>query len=159
MARDEQELTQEQALERAQLAVETGPLALLGIKLQSPDEVRQRMAMSLLDATTIDDILSENSTSSWQDHEGKPFLIRDVSYSPSTKRGGLGFYAIVDAIDMENDKPTVLTSGSENVVLQVAKLKQVGGLDVPVMLVARSTSEGNTVHKLVKAEPGVKPPF
>lgn len=159
MPTESTELTPELAFERANQAIQTGPLAQLGIVLDSPDEVRTRLSMALVEATTVEDILAERSTESWGDHEGQSYLIKDAHYAPSTKKGGLGFFVIVDAIDLEQDKPVILTSGSENVVLQVAKLKHLGNLDVPVKLVANATADGNTIHRLVKGDVGVKPPF
>lgn len=154
-----QELTQEQALERATEALETGPLAQMGIQIQTPEEVSLRMAQRLLDAATVDDLLAEGGTAGWGEHEGRTVLITDASYAPSTKKGGLGFYTIVTARDIDTDEPLVLTSGSENVVIQVAKLVKMGKLDTPVKLVGNVTGEGNTVHRLVKGSTGTKPPF
>lgn len=156
---EEVDLTSDEALERATKAIETGPLAQIGIRIQTNEEMRIRMAQRLIDATTVDDILSENATSGWEKHEGRSVLIRDAAYAPSTKKGGLGFYTIVSAVDVNTDEPLILTSGSENVVLQVAKLVKVGGLDVPVKLVSNDTSDGNTVHRLVKGDAGDKVPY
>lgn len=159
MANDQTDLTPELAFARANEAISTGPLAQLGIVLDSPDEVRTRLSMALVEATTIDDILAERATESWGDHEGQSYLIKDAHYAPSTKKGGLGFFVIVDAVDVETNKPTTLTSGSENVVLQVAKLKHIGKLDVPVKLVSNSTADGNTIHRLVRGDAGSVVPF
>lgn len=156
---EEQELTQEQALERASMAVEQGPLANMGIVIQTPEEIRLRMLSALVDATTVDDILKENATDGWGQHEGRSVLIQDASYAPSTKKGGLGFYVVVNARDVETQAPLLLTSGSENVVLQVAKLVKLGKLDVPVKLVANQTGDGNTVHRLVKGDVGDNAPY
>lgn len=160
MAKDEpQELTPEQALERANMALQDGPLAMLGITIQTPEQVQLRMARQLIDATNVDDLLAENGTAGWGEHEGRSVLLREASYAPSTKKGGLGFYTIVSAVDVDTGQPFILTSGSENVVLQVAKLVQLGKLDVPVKLITNTTGEGNTVHRLVKGEAGTKVPF
>jgi hypothetical protein len=160
MAKDtEQELTQEEALVRAQDAASHGILAQMGVKIDSSEEVRLRMATALVDATSVDALLAENSASSWGEHEGRSVLVRHVSYAPSTKKGGLGFYAVVDAVDVETDEPLLLISGGENVVIQLAKLVQMNGLAVPVKLVANQTGDGNTVHRLVKGEVGDKAPY
>ena len=155
----EDELTPGEALERANLALEQGPLAQMGITIQTPEEVQLRMAQQLIDATTVDDLLAENGTAGWGEHEGRSLLIREVSFAPSTKKGGIGFYAVVSARDVETNEPLLLTSGSENVVLQVAKLKHMGKLDVPVKLVSNTTGEGNTVHRLVKGDVGDQAPY
>ena len=155
----EDELTPSEALERAELALEQGPLAQMGISIQTPEEVAARMAERLLEAQTVDDLLAENGTAGWGDHEGRSLLIREVSFAPSTKKGGLGFYAVVSARDVDTNEPLLLTSGSENVVLQVAKLRQLGKLDVPVKLVSNVTGEGNTVHRLVKGDVGDNAPY
>lgn len=155
----EEELTDEQALIRAQEALESGPLAQMGIHIETPDEMRLRMLNNLVNAQSVDDILSEGGTSGWGDHENRSVVIRRVSYAPSTKKGGLGFYVVVNAIDVDTLEPLVLTSGSENVVLQVAKLAQVGKLDVPVKLVSNTTGDGNTVHRLVKGDAGESAPY
>ena len=160
MAKDiERELTPSEALERANLALEQGPLAQMGITIQTPEEVQLRMAQQLIDATTVDDLLAENGTAGWGEYEGRSLLIREVSFAPSTKKGGIGFYAVVSARDVDTNEPLLLTSGSENVVLQVAKLRQMGKLDVPVKLVSNTTGEGNTVHRLVKGDVGDQAPY
>lgn len=160
MTKDETpDLTAEEALERAQEAASSGPLAAMGITISTPDQIRLRLAQALVEATTVDDVLAESATAGWGEHEGRSVLIRGVTYAPSTKRSALGFYAIVDAIDVDTDKPLLLTSGGENVVLQLAKLVKLGGLDVPVKLVSNVTGDGNTVHRLVKGEVGANAPF
>lgn len=160
MAKNEEvELTQEQALERAQEAASSGILAQLGVTVSTPDEIALRLATALADATTVDDLLAESATTSWGEHEGRSVLIKHVTYAPSTMKGGLGFYAIVDAVDVDSNKPLLLVSGAQNVVLQVAKMVRLDALDVPVKLVSNTTGEGNTVHRLVKGDVGSNAPF
>lgn len=160
MARDEpDELTQEQALARAQEAADSGILAQLGVTIDTPDQIALRLATALVDATTVDDLLAESATTGWQEHEGRSVLVKHVSYAPSTKKGGLGFYAIVEAVDVDSNKPLLLTSGGQNVVIQLAKMVKFGALDVPVKLVSNETSEGNTILRLVKGEVGANAPF
>lgn len=153
------DLTSEEALAAATTALEQGPLAQMGIVIQTPDAIRVRMASRLIDATTLDDLLDENGTASWGDHEGLSVLIKSVSYAPSKKRGGLGFYAVVEAVDVENERPLTLTTGSENVLIQLARMVQKKWLDVPVALKSNVTDDGNTVHRLIKGTAGAKPPF
>lgn len=156
---DTDDLTPEQALERAQESASSGVLAQLGITISTPEQLRLRLAQALVDASTVDDLLAESATTGWGDHEGRSVLIRGVTYAPSTKRSALGFYAIVDAVDVDSSKPLLLTSGGENVVLQLAKLMKLGGQEVPVKLVSNTTGDGNTVHRLVKGETGANAPF
>lgn len=156
---DPEELTQEQALERAQEAAVSGPLAQLGITIDTPDQLALRLATAFLDAPDVDALLAENSTAGWGEHEGRSVFVRHVSYAPSTKKGGLGFYAIVDAVDVDSNKPLLLTSGGQNVVLQLAKMVKLGALDVPVKLVSNTTGDGNTIHRLVKGDVGSNAPF
>ena len=132
---------------------------MLGIEIESPEQMRVRMAQRLLDATTVDDILSESASDGWADNEGRSVLIKNAAYAPSAKKGGLGFYVIVDAVDVNTNESLVLTSGSENVVLQVAKLVKIGKLDAPVMLKSNTTGEGNTIHRLVKGTAGDTVPY
>lgn len=160
MAKQEDDyISPEDALVKANESVSVGPLAQMGIHIQTPEEISVRMASALLDATTVDDLLAENSTVSWGEHEGRSVLVKDVSYAPSTKKSRLGFYAIVNAVDVDNDKPLLLISGSENVVMQLAKLVKLNALNVPVKLVSNQTGDGNTVHRLVKGDPGEKAPY
>ena len=160
MAKDEPlELTSEEALVKANEALESGPLASMGIRIQSPEEIQARIAEQLLLATTVDDLLAESPNTGWGQHEGRSVLVRNVSYAPSTKKSRLGFYAIVNAVDVDTNEPLLLTSGSENVVMQLAKLTQLGKLDVPVKLSAGTTADGNPVHRLVKGDTGTNAPF
>lgn len=155
----ESDLTPEQALERAQESASNGVLAPLGIRIDTPEQISLRLAGALVDASTVDDLLAESATVGWGEHEGRSVLVRHVSYAPSTKRSALGFYAIVDAVDVDTDKPLLLTSGAQNVILQLAKLVKLGGLEVPVKLVSNVTGDGNTVHRLVRGETGANAPF
>lgn len=160
MAKDEpQDLSPEQALERAQEAASTGILAQMGITIDTPDQIAVRLAQALVDAPDIDSLLAESGTAGWAEHEGRSVLIRGVSYAPSTKKGGLGFYAIADVIDVDSNKPLILTSGGQNVVVQLAKIVQMGKTDIPVKLKVDTTAEGNSIHRLVKGETGTNAPF
>lgn len=156
---DTDDLTPEQALERAQEAASSGVLAQLGITISTPDEISLRLAQRLVDATTVEDLLAENPTASWGEHEGRSVLIKAVTYAPSTKRSALGFYAIVEAVDVDTGRPLLLTTGGQNTLVQLAKMVRLDLLDTPVKLVSNTTGEGNTIHRLVKGEAGANVPF
>lgn len=160
MAKDEpQELTQEEALIRAQEMADNGILAQMGIKIDTPDQIAVRLAQALVDAPDIESLLDESGTTGWAEHEGRSVLIRHVSYAPSAKKSALGFYAIVDAVDVDSNKPLVLTSGGQNVVVQLAKMVKMNALDTPVKLKVDTTAEGNRIHRLVKGDVGSNAPF
>lgn len=153
------ELSPELALARAQEAAETGVLAQLGVRISTPEEISLRLAQRLVDATTVDDLLAENATSGWAEHEGRSVLIRHVDYAPSTKKAGLPFYAIVDAVDVDTGEHLMLTTGGQNTVVQLAKMVRMDLLETPVKLRVDTTAEGNSIHRLVKGDPGSNTPF
>lgn len=159
MPSKEVELSPEQALERAQEAVDSPILRQLDIRIGNPEDAGIRIAMALAEAGTIDDLLAEGSASGWEAQEGRSFLIRSAEYAPSTQPGGLGFFAIVTVVDADTGEQLVLTTGATNPVIQVAKMLSKGWTDVPVKLVVSKAASGNTVHRLVKGEAGDSVPF
>lgn len=154
---EEQELTPDAALERAQQAIADPVLAQLGITIGAADDAGLRIAKSLADAGSLDDLLQEGGTNGWEDQAGRSFLIRGAEYAPSTKPGGLGFFAIVTVRDAETGEQLILTTGAQNVVIQVAKIVKEGWTDVPVELYTTQSAAGNTVHRLKKGEAGAVP--
>lgn len=158
MPRDEKpELTHSEALERAQKAVTDGPLAQLGITISDPEDAAMRIALSLADASSVDELLQEGGTNGWEMNEGRSVIVRQVEFAPSTKPGGLGFYAIVSAVDAKTGEGLTLTSGAVNVCIQLAKMQQKGWTEVPVALKIGQSASGNPVHRLVKGEAGAIP--
>lgn len=160
MAKDEQdELDPELALIRARESAETGVLAQLGISIDTPEQISVRLAEALANAPDIDSLLAESGTASWGEHEGRSVLVRHVSYAPSTKKSVLGFYAIVEAVDVDTGEPLLLTTGGQNTVIQLAKMVSMGKLDIPVKLRVDTTADGNPIHRLVKGDAGDLPPM
>lgn len=160
MAKQEpEELDPEMALLRAQESAESGVLAQLGIRIDTPEQISVRLAEALANAPDLDSLLAESGTASWGDHEGRSVLVRHVSYTPSTKKSALGFYAIVEATDVDTGEQLLLTTGGQNTVIQLAKMVSMGKLDVPVKLRVDTTSEGNSIHRLVKGDVGANAPF
>ena len=155
----EPELTAEQALQRANEALQDPVLSQLGIKLSDPAEAGLRIAVGLADAASADALLAEGDANGWEGQEGRSFLVRSADFLPSTKPGALGIYAVVQVVDVDTNEPMTLTTGATNVVIQVAKMLQKGWTDVPVALSIKPTADGNTVHRLRKGDVGTSSPF
>lgn len=128
-------------------------LERLGVEMSDPAEFTIMIAERLSLAETPEELFDPSGTFGWEDREGVPFQIRQIWWLPSTYKDGLGFFAIVEAADMSTGQLTTLTSGSANVLMQLARAKQKGWLDKPCMLkrADTATAEGYYPHRLVLA--------
>lgn len=125
----------------------------LGIRLSDPSDIAWKIAEQLFQAETIDELLDEGGERGWLRHEGEPVSILNVWWLPSDFGESLGFYALVEATVLNTGERVTLSSGSTNVVVQIAGMIKLDQLDTPVRLVKakKPTSKGFYPTRLVKA--------
>ena len=126
--------------------------AALGIQISDPEVVALRIAQQLAEATTADELLSESETTSWRERCEIPYKIRNVEWADSDLAGGVGFFAIVTAVNLTDGQTEILTTGATGVVIQLAKIMQLQIQDQAIQYVERTTGSGFKVGKLIKAE-------
>jgi|SRR6516165_6844513 hypothetical protein len=125
----------------------------LGIRLSDPDGMQWEIAERLALANTAEELFNPNGALGWSQQMDRRVIVRRVRWLPSDMDGGAGFYALVDAVDADSGEALVLTSGSFNVLVQLARAEQLGILNDPVKLVEsdRPTADGYRPQRLVQA--------
>jgi len=102
----------------------------------SEEEAVDRIALRVLDAKTVKDALSppEESIGLRRTMVGKQFRIDKVAWLPSSiQTQPLGRYALIEGVTKDGEI-VVGTIGSQNVMLQLAKVADLGGFPVWVTL-------------------------
>lgn len=127
-------------------------LRQLGIQIGAPEDAAVRIAQRLADSGTLEDLLGESQAVSWRERAGIPYRVRAVDWSDSDLGGGVGFFAIVTAVNLDTNQTETLTTGATNVLIQLAKMLQNGWLEQPVKYESRKASSGFEVGRLAKAE-------
>lgn len=116
----------------------------------SGDDANVRIAMSLLNADTAEELFGEQKASKWMG--GETYRIKGVrSLNPSEYEGSsLGVYAVLDAEDKDGNEK-VLVTGSEQTLLAILRAEFKGLLPRVLMLSESKTRGGFWVQKPVQA--------
>lgn len=104
----------------------------------------ERIVTQLLDATTIDDLNAPWAGTSGRNLAGRQLVIRGVTQRPSTFEDGAGIFLVADALDRKTGEPCVFTTSAVSVVIQLAKVHQLGMWPViaDVVVAERPTERG-----------------
>lgn len=121
-----------------------GIMAQLGITLSDPEELSMLIAERLALAATPEELSDDGGENGWQRALGVPFTFRQVWWLPSSQAAGPGFYACVDAVNVNTGESAILTCGSISVLVQLGRIMQQGWNDKAWILVRaeRATSNG-----------------
>ena len=128
------------------------------------DAINRAMNQAIANATTVDDILSANTSAVeslktlWEsgvDWVRNPLTILEVSFNESNDNfadGGWGFYAVMQVADSDGVVHTV-SCGAKTVVLKLYQIQKHSAfpMTVPVRVSATQTKSGFTVLDIVKA--------
>lgn len=127
--------------------------AQLDITLSDPADMAIVIAARQANANSAAELFSDNGNAGWENHVGTPFYVRRVYWLESSFEDGIGFYAIVEAVNADTGEQVTLTTGSTGVCIQLAKALQMGWLDEPVKLKVadRPTADGYYPQRLVQA--------
>lgn len=106
----------------------------LDIRFSDPQELAVKIAHRLALAATPEELFDTGGTFGWKEQAGTPFLVKRVYWLPSRHQEGLGFYALVEAVNVDTGEPAVLTTGASNVCVQLARAEREGWLDRPLKL-------------------------
>ena len=114
----------------------------------SEDEAIERIALRVLDAKSVKEALTlpEDSLGLRNTMLDKTFQILTVAWLPSSQpKQPLGRYALIEAVTTDGEK-IVGTIGGYNVMLQLARVAELGGF--PVWVTLRQTiSKSNPDRK------------
>jgi len=104
----------------------------------------ERIVTQLLDAQTIDDLNAPWEGTSGRNLAGKRLSIRSVTQRSSTFEDGAGIFLVVDAVDAKTGEPAVFTTSALSVVIQLARVHQLGLFPViaEVVVAERPTERG-----------------
>ena len=104
----------------------------------------ERIVTQLLDAQTIDDLNAPWEGTSGRNLAGKRLAIRRVTQRPSQFSDGAGIFLVADAVDANTGEPAVFTTSALSVVIQLARVHQLGLFPViaEVEVAERPTERG-----------------
>lgn len=122
-------------------------------ELRATGVTAEDIALRILSATTMDDILGTQPVS-LKDVIGTPFTIRSISLHESDYEAGLPAYCALDAT-WDDDERVVITTGATTVVAQVIAMYRAGLLPARVSSrrANKPTADGYYPVSLCKAEP------
>jgi hypothetical protein len=140
--------------QEANIAKAKEMVAAAVVEMTRPDQTAEEIALQILQATSIDQILG-STVVHLQDMVGVPFLVTEALLTKSDYEDGLGAYTVMSAI-MGDGSKAVITSGAQNVVAQVIAMHS--GKHFPQWCMATKTESkaGFTVYRLQRA-PGEAP--
>ena len=102
-----------------------------------PIKAAREVVQSILDAETVDDVLSETQVTHARDMLDVPFVALAFRLHRSDFGGdGPGVFAVIDGATKDGDKLTI-TCGARNVIAQLYRIAELNGFPRPVMLVER----------------------
>ena len=115
---------------------------------RDPEDVQRELIEALLSAES-DVELERLEAEGWGEYEGVPFEILDFVWRPSTYDEGQPVFLVVRALRMDDGSPHVLTTGSAQVMAQLANLAKRDRLPaIRELASAETKTRGRTVYWL-----------
>lgn len=114
---------------------------------RDPEEVSREIIAGLL-AAESDEELERLEAEGWGNFEGVPFEVYDFAWRPSSFDEGQPVFLVVRAIRLDDGSPHVLTTGSGQVMAQLANLAKRGRLPVIRELAGAETKSKRHVYWL-----------
>jgi hypothetical protein len=129
-------------------AIELSPQAVISkflgssvVTVDSPEQVQERMLAQRLQATTVEELMRGRRVRSAVDCQFAPLEVRDVHFMESRFDSGLGVYAAADVANTSDGEVFTLVTGSPDIVIQMAKLKDFGAFPAVVIVMASNVPE------------------
>lgn len=98
----------------------------------SAEEAHRAIVQGILSADTVQDVLGQAGAVSLQDMLGEPFQLRDMRLLKSSFEEGPGVFGIFQCARPDDGSVFVATCGSQNVMAQALRLRELGALPVMV---------------------------
>jgi hypothetical protein len=114
---------------------------------RDPEDVSREIIAQLL-AAESDDQLERLEAEGWGEYVGVPFDVLDFVWRPSSYDEGQPVFLVVRAMRVDDGTPHVLTTGSGQVMAQLANLAKRDRLPVVRELASAETKSKNTVFWL-----------
>lgn len=114
---------------------------------RDPEDVSREIIAALLSAES-DEELERLEAEGWGEYEGVAFEILDFVWRPSSFDEGQPVFLVVRALSMEDGSPHVLTTGSGQVMAQLANLAKRDRLPAIRELASAETKKQRTVYWL-----------
>jgi len=124
-------------------------MAVAAADMVRPETSAEEMALAILNATSIDDILG-STIRKMNEVEGS-FLVVGANLNESDFQEGLGAYAVLDTLHPDGTR-VLVTSGATNVVAQLVAMHAGSHFPQWVKFKSDTTKAGFTVWKLVKGD-------
>lgn len=119
----------------------------------NPDQVAIDVIARILNAKSVDDVLSGSGVTHARDYLDRPFMLSDVTFQRSDfDTFGPAFYAVLRGAD-PNGEVVSITCGARNVIAQAWKLADMEALPLSVVIkqAERTTAAGYKIMWLERA--------
>lgn len=115
--------------------------------VRDPEDVSREIIAQLL-AAESDEELERLEAEGWGEHVGVPFEIHDFVWRPSSFEEGQAVFLVVRALRLDDGSPHVLTTGSGQVMAQLANLAKRERLPAIRQLASAETKSKRSVYWL-----------
>ncbi len=132
-------------LERAILDGEVLPFE------RDAEAISRSIMERVLAADSFESVFKPQEIPAWRDHLDEPVFVKDVHFNPSSLDGKSSVYAVVDILIISTGEVKTVTTGGQNVLVQLVQLIRHGWQDKPVKMTEKATSEGYQVLWLTAA--------
>lgn len=140
-------LTDEAALERFKDEV-------LNATVEDPEDIADRITARILAAGSVDEVLRQQTLDKARDWVDVPLEVRGIKFNSSDMEGGIGAYAVMDAVSVKEGTALQVACGARNVLAQLYKLQQLDAFPVRVVLrEAKNQTEGGGRPMWLEAVP------
>lgn len=107
--------------------------------VDDPEQMSREIVLQLLGAESDEELEQFGNATGWRELEGTAVEIRGFRWRPSSfDEGGASVYLVVNATRLDTGDPIVLTTGSLNVMAQLANMARRGTLVGAVRELVRS---------------------
>jgi len=119
----------------------------------------QRIVQQVLDADSVDAVLTPVDVMQARDIVGVPFILQEFDLNQSEYDVGSPFYASMVCVMPPGDDVRIVNCGHKKVLAQLVKLRQFGALPIPVKFIERGRSQqGTAMLELSKWDEYDSPP-
>lgn len=98
------------------------------LKVMDPEVISRMIASRILEASSINEILNQQTNLKVEDIEGEPLTIQSASFMSSGFKEGPGIYAIIQAVRENTGEVVNVSCGGTNVLAQIIRAMQLGAM-------------------------------
>lgn len=122
---------------------------------QGGEDATESIVARIMNATSVDDVLTPAQARGLGEHEGETFTIHDIRRVEGGRNSDLGFYLLVDATSDSTGRRDVYSTGAINIVTQLLKLYSMDAFPAHATIchVQSKKDPGRVVQWLVGVQP------